>query len=255
MAGARGEAVLVFNQLKSDPLLRNSTSGIIEASKQLHHPHLESGFRVLCNNIASGSLSLWSPVLVFASETSIVLPTRSLRVAGFLWFLDLSGGWDLQTQDLPWTYPLRFSTSLDSYHRAGPGSLPSRNLGFHTPRFSLGLKGSLPFPLPCGAPAIISSTQLGFYRIKIGRLQLAEISKARNCEGTHLKPGVESRTMDLEAAILSEANQTENGKYHIVSLVWHLGQWYKWTHLQNRNRLKDMEHKLVIIKWKKCWRG
>lgn len=93
-----------------------------------------------------------------------------------------------------------------------------------------------PFPSPCGAPMIISSTQLGLYRIKIGRHQLAEIS--RNCEGTHLKPGVESRAADLEVIILSEANQTENGKCRMVSLVWNLGQWYRWTYCRTETDSK-----------------
>lgn len=82
--GGKKKPLLVFNQLKSNSFLRNSTLGIIEASKQPHHPHLESGLKVSCNSIASGSLSLWSSVLVFASETSIILPTRSLQVADFL---------------------------------------------------------------------------------------------------------------------------------------------------------------------------
>lgn len=82
---------MFFNQLKSDPLLRNSTSDIIEASKH-HHHHLNQALGVLCDSIASGSLSLWSSVLVVASETSIILATRSLQVADFLGFPGLSRG-------------------------------------------------------------------------------------------------------------------------------------------------------------------
>ena len=30
--------------------------------------------------------------------------------------------------------------------------------------------------------------------------------------------------------------------------MWNLKQWYKWTYLQNRNRLIDIENKLTVTK-------
>ena len=44
--------------------------------------------------------------------------------------------------------------------------------------------------------------------------------------------------MDLEIMILSELSQTEKDKYHII--------WHKWTYLRNRNRLTDIENRLVV---------
>ena len=56
--------------------------------------------------------------------------------------------------------------------------------------------------------------------------------------------------MDLEIIILSEVSQAEKDKYHI-SLVCGIKKWYKWTYLQNRNRLTDIENKLVVTKGKR----
>ena len=33
-----------------------------------------------------------------------------------------------------------------------------------------------------------------------------------------------------------------------IPYMWNLKKWYKWTYLQNRNRLTDVENKLMIIK-------
>ena len=54
--------------------------------------------------------------------------------------------------------------------------------------------------------------------------------------------------MDLEIIILSEVSQRK------VNIIWyHLymeskKSWYKWTYLQNRNRLTDIENKLMVTK-------
>ena len=53
--------------------------------------------------------------------------------------------------------------------------------------------------------------------------------------------------MDLEIVILSEVSQREKEKHHMISLyVESKKKWYKWTYLQNRNRLTDLENKLVV---------
>ena len=54
--------------------------------------------------------------------------------------------------------------------------------------------------------------------------------------------------MDLEIIRLSEVCQTEKDKYHMTSHMWNLKKWYKWTYLQNRNRLMDIENKLMVTK-------
>ena len=53
--------------------------------------------------------------------------------------------------------------------------------------------------------------------------------------------------MDLEIVTLSEVSQTEKDKYHNnITYMWNLKKWYKWTYLQNRNRVTDVENKLMV---------
>ena len=33
-----------------------------------------------------------------------------------------------------------------------------------------------------------------------------------------------------------------------IAYMWNLKKWYKWTYLQNRNRLTDIENKLMVTK-------
>ena len=33
-----------------------------------------------------------------------------------------------------------------------------------------------------------------------------------------------------------------------ITYMWNLKKWYKWAYLQNRNRLKDIENKLMVTK-------
>ena len=44
--------------------------------------------------------------------------------------------------------------------------------------------------------------------------------------------------MDLEVIILSEISQIEKTKYYRISLITEAKIWHKYTHLQNRNRLR-----------------
>ena len=48
----------------------------------------------------------------------------------------------------------------------------------------------------------------------------------------------------------SEVSQTEKGKYDIAYKIWKI--WYKWTYLQTRNRLTDLENKLMVTNGKGC---
>ena len=53
--------------------------------------------------------------------------------------------------------------------------------------------------------------------------------------------------MQLEIIILSEVRQRK------TNIIYHLyteseKKWYKWTYLQNRNRLTDIENKLMVTK-------
>ena len=36
-----------------------------------------------------------------------------------------------------------------------------------------------------------------------------------------------------------------------ITYMWSLKKWYKWTYLQNRNRLTDIENKFMVIKGKR----
>ena len=42
-------------------------------------------------------------------------------------------------------------------------------------------------------------------------------------------------------------SQLEKDKYDIA-YRWNLKKWYKWTYLQNRNRLTDIENKFMATK-------
>ena len=59
--------------------------------------------------------------------------------------------------------------------------------------------------------------------------------------------------MDLEIIKLSEVSQRK------TNIIYHLYVkskiWYKWTYLQNRNRLTDIEDKLMVTKGEKVGRG
>ena len=48
--------------------------------------------------------------------------------------------------------------------------------------------------------------------------------------------------MDIEIIILKIKSNREQQMYEI-GYVWHLKKWYKWTYVQNRNRLTDRENK------------
>ena len=55
--------------------------------------------------------------------------------------------------------------------------------------------------------------------------------------------------MDLEIIILTEVRQTEKATYYMILFVCGiLKKWYKWADLQNRNRLTDIENKLMDTK-------
>ena len=57
--------------------------------------------------------------------------------------------------------------------------------------------------------------------------------------------------MDLEIVLLSEVSQTEKDKYMISLICGILKKMYKWSYLQNRNRVIDVENKLMVTKGEK----
>ena len=56
--------------------------------------------------------------------------------------------------------------------------------------------------------------------------------------------------VDLEIIILSQKETNIIYHSYVDSKVW-----YKWTYLQNRNRLADVENKLMVIKEERGWGG
>ena len=52
----------------------------------------------------------------------------------------------------------------------------------------------------------------------------------------------------LEIIILSEVSQTEKDKYMVPLIRGIFKKWYKWTYLQKRNRLTDVENKLMVTR-------
>ena len=55
--------------------------------------------------------------------------------------------------------------------------------------------------------------------------------------------------IDLEIIILNEEGQTEKQISYDIAYMCNLKKkWYKWTYLQSRNRLIDLENKLMVTK-------
>ena len=54
--------------------------------------------------------------------------------------------------------------------------------------------------------------------------------------------------MDLEINILSEVIRQRWTSYDTNYMCDLILKWYKWTYLQNRNRLTDKENKLIVTK-------
>ena len=52
--------------------------------------------------------------------------------------------------------------------------------------------------------------------------------------------------MDLEIVTLSEVSRTKRNIIWYCLYVDSKKKWYKWTYLQNRNRLTDLENKLMV---------
>ena len=59
--------------------------------------------------------------------------------------------------------------------------------------------------------------------------------------------------IDLEIIILSEVSQKEKDKYHVYHLYVESKIRYKWTYLQDRNRLIDIENKFMVTKGEERW--
>ena len=59
--------------------------------------------------------------------------------------------------------------------------------------------------------------------------------------------------MDLEIVILSEVSDRERQISYDIAYMWNLKKWYKWTYLQNRNRVTDVENTLMVTRGK--WGG
>ena len=54
--------------------------------------------------------------------------------------------------------------------------------------------------------------------------------------------------MELKIIILSEESWIQKDKYMMSFICGIFKKWYKWTYLQNRNRLPDFKNKLMVTK-------
>ena len=54
--------------------------------------------------------------------------------------------------------------------------------------------------------------------------------------------------MDGPTDYYTKWSKSERDKYHMISPMWNLKKQYKWTYLQNRNRLTDIENKPMATK-------
>ena len=58
--------------------------------------------------------------------------------------------------------------------------------------------------------------------------------------------------MDFEIIIPSEISQRQ---IYDITYMWNLKKWYKWIYLQNKNRLKATEYKLIVTKGERAGRN
>ena len=58
-----------------------------------------------------------------------------------------------------------------------------------------------------------------------------------------------AKWMDLEITILSKVSQRQTS--YETTYMWNLKRWYTWTYLQNRNRVTNVENKLMVTKGEK----
>ena len=61
--------------------------------------------------------------------------------------------------------------------------------------------------------------------------------------------------MGLESVMLSEISQRRRNIKWCPLYVESKKKWYKWTYLQNRNRLTDLEKELVVAEGKDWGKG
>ena len=61
--------------------------------------------------------------------------------------------------------------------------------------------------------------------------------------------------MGLESVMLSEISQRRRNIKRCPLYVESKKKWYKWTYLQNRNRLTDLEKELVVAEGKDWGKG
>ena len=47
---------------------------------------------------------------------------------------------------------------------------------------------------------------------------------------------------------VSEVSQTERDKHRMTSHMWNIEEWYRWTYLQSRGRVTDIENMLMVTK-------
>ena len=58
--------------------------------------------------------------------------------------------------------------------------------------------------------------------------------------------------MDGPGDYHTKSSKSDRGKQIYITCMWDLEKRYKWIYLQNRNRPKCIENKLMVTKGKRC---
>ena len=98
-----------------------------------------------------------------------------------------------------------------------------------------------------------SQAEVCVLRKQWGQADDPGVFQTQSLQQSVLRCGFAAILMDLGMIILSEASQTE--KDNIIWYHLHVDsnkKWYKWTYLQNRNRLTDFEIKCMVTKGEAC---
>ena len=66
-----------------------------------------------------------------------------------------------------------------------------------------------------------------------------------------------SGNMDGSTGYYAKWNKSDRERQipYDITYMWNLKKWYKWTYLQSRNRLTDIENKLMVTKGESVWGG
>ena len=85
----------------------------------------------------------------------------------------------------------------------------------------------------------------------------ATLLQLYSCVLAVLQHGASLAGPETDCVTVQLGSARERQISHAITYMWNLKKWYKWTYLQNRNRLTDIENKLTVTKGDSGeeWRG